>query len=132
VVQGLGKDREVDGFVGQRHLLDVTELVGEVHEAVLFREFGADLDHLGRVVDAPDALGALGEELRDEAFAGTEVGHGDRRHEAQREVAEGFPRAAGAVILPELAGNEVEILFRMLAALVERALEAFAVLTGFG
>jgi hypothetical protein len=76
VVQRLAEDGEVHGFVGQRHLLDVAELVGEVGEAVFCASSGADLDHARGVVDAPDLLRAAGEELRHEAFAGAEVGDG--------------------------------------------------------
>ena len=91
VVERLAQDREVHGFVGQRDLLDVAVLVGEVGQAVFLRELGADLDHLGGVVDAPDLLGAVGEQLRDEALAGAEVGDGDGGGQAEGEMAECLP-----------------------------------------
>src|SRR5258708_29879097 len=49
-------------FRSQRHRLDVAELVGEIGQAVLLRQLGADLDHAFGVVDAPDALGTRSEE----------------------------------------------------------------------
>jgi len=44
--------------------------------------------------------------LGDEAFAGAKIGDDDGRGEAQREVAKGFPRAAGAIVFTQLAGDE--------------------------
>lgn len=128
VVQRLREDREIDGAVGERDLLDVAELVGEVFEAVFLGEFGADLDHARRVVDAPDLVGAAGEELRNETFASAEVGDVDGGGEAEGEMADGFPRAAGAVVFPEAAGDEVEILLLGATALLEDAVEVVAVL----
>ncbi len=83
VMQGLAEDGEIDGGVGQGDGLDVTEFVGEIGEAVFGGELGADLDHARGIVDTPDARGAAGEELGDEAFAGAEVGDGDRGREAE-------------------------------------------------
>ncbi len=47
-------------------------------------------------------------------------------------MADGFPRAAGAVIFAELAGDEIEVGFGLLAAADEDALEVGAVLDEFG
>ena len=91
VVEGLREDREIDGLVGQRNRLDVSELVGEVGQAIAGGEVGADLDHARGVVDAPDLLGATGEELGNKTLAGAEVGDGDARDEAQGEMADGLP-----------------------------------------
>ena len=113
-------------------MLDVAELVSEIGEAVFLGKLGANLDHARRTVDAPHAIGAVRDELRDEALAGAEVGHRDRGNEPQREMAEGFPGAAGAVVLAELAGNKVEILFGDSAAFKERAIEIGAVVDGLG
>lgn len=132
VVKGLAEDGEVDGGIGQGDGLDVAEFVGEVFEAVFRGELGADLDHAGGVVDAPDAGGAAGEKLRDEAFAGAEIGDVDAGRKTEGEVADGFPGAAGAVVLAELAGDEVEILFLVGAAFLEAAVEGVAVLLEFG
>ena len=123
VVERLREDGEVHRAIGQRHLLDVAELVGEIGETVFLGELGADLDHLDGVVDAPDLAGAAGEELRDQAFAGAEVGDVDGGGEAQREVADGLPGAAGAVVFAEPAGDEVEILFLCAAAFLENTIE---------
>lgn len=127
VVKSLAEDGEIHRCVGKRDLLDVTELVGEVREAVFLGERGADLDHLGRTVDAPDLPGAAGEELGDQTLAGAEVGDDDGRGETKREVADGFPRAAGAVVFTQAAGDEVEVFLLVGAALGEGAGEAGAV-----
>ena len=127
VMERLGEDGEVDGFVRERDAFDVAELIGEIEEAVFLRELGADFDHAGRVVDAGDGAGAVGEELGNEALAGAEVGDVDGGGEPEREVADGFPGAAGAVVFAEAAGDEVEILFLGTAAFLEDAVEVAAV-----
>ncbi len=132
VVQRLTKNGEIDGAVGERNFFDVTQFIGEVGEAVFGGEFGADFDHAGRVVDAPDLVDAAGEELGEQAFAGAEIGDSDLGGEAEGEVADGFPRAAGAIVFPELAGDEVEILLLVGAAFLEAAFEIGAVLGEFG
>ena len=132
VVERLAEDREVHGSISQRDVFDVAEFVGEVGEAVFGGELRADFDHARRIINTPDLGGALGEELRDETLAGAEVGDGDRRGEAQGEVADGFPRAAGAIVFPEPAGDEVKILFLRAAALLEDALEVGAVFGELG
>ena len=47
-------------------------------------------------------------------------------------MADGFPRAAGAVIFPEFAGNEIEVGFRLLPTAEKDAFEVRAVLDEFG
>ena len=69
----------------------------------------------------------MGEELGNEALAGAEVGDVDGGGEPEREVADGFPGAAGAVVFAEAAGDEVEILFLGTAAFLEDAVEVAAV-----
>lgn len=128
VVQRLTEDREVDGTVREGDVFDVTVFIGEIGEAIFSGEFGADLDHLNGIIDAPDLSGAVGEELRDEAFAGTQIGDVDGGSEAQREVPDGFPRTAGAVVFAETAGDEVEILLLCTPALLEYAVEVAAVI----
>ena len=132
VVQRLAKNGEINRTIRQRDVLDVAEFISEIGEIVLGGQFGADFDHARGVVDTPDVRGAAGEELRDEAFAGTEVGDGDGRRETEREVADGFPRATGAVVAAEFAGDEVEIGFRLLAAAGEDAFEIGGVLCVVG
>ena len=63
VVQRLAEDGEIHRTVAQGHVLDVAEPVREVRQAVAPRQGRTDLDHPGGVVDAPDLLGATGEEL---------------------------------------------------------------------
>jgi hypothetical protein len=103
VVQSLGENREVDGFVGEGDFFDVAELVGEVQETVLPRQLGADLDHARescRCTRRERARWAM--KLGDEALAGAEVGDGrSPARKAQGEVADGLPRAAGTVVFPE-------------------------------
>ena len=70
----------------------------------------------------------MGEQLGNEAFAGAEIGDVDGGREAEREVADGFPGAAGAVVFAEAAGDEVEILFLGAPAFLEDAIEVGAVL----
>ena len=132
VVEGLAQDREIDGFVGERDVLDIAEFVGEVGESVFGGELSADFDHTRCVVDAPDLAGAAGEELGEEAFAGAEIGDDDVRSEAESEVSDGFPRAAGAVVFAEFAGDEVKILLLIIAALFEDAVEVGTVFGEFG
>lgn len=70
--------------------------------------------------------------MGEETFAGAEVGDDDVRGEAQREVSDGFPRAAGTVIFTEFAGDEVEILLLIIAALFEDAIKVGAIFGEFG
>ena len=132
VVEGLAEDGEVHGGVGERDAFDVAEFIGEVGEAVFGGELGADFDHAGGVVDTPDLRGALGKELGDETFAGAEIGDRDRGREAQGEVADRFPRTAGAVGFAEAPGDQVEILFLSAPALLEDAVKVGSVVGEFG
>ena len=132
VMEGLAEDREVHRVVGERDTFDVAEFIGEVGEAVFGGELGADFDHTGGVVDAPDLRGALGEELGDEAFAGAEIGDRDRGREAQGEVADRFPRTPGAVGFAKAAGDQVEVLFLSTPALLEDAVKVGSVVGEFG
>ena len=45
VMQRLAENREVDGAFGDRRIFDIAEPIFEVGEAVLLREFRAELDH---------------------------------------------------------------------------------------
>jgi hypothetical protein len=56
----------------------------------------------------------------------------DGRCEPQREVTDGFPRAAGTVVFAEAAGDEVEILFLRAAAFLQDAVEVVAILADAG
>ena len=73
----------------------------------------------------------MGEELRDESLAGAEIGHRDGRDQAQRELANGLPRAAGAVMFTQPTGDQVKILFRKLPAFLQAAIEIAVVFRGF-
>ena len=128
VVEGLAEDRQVDRPVGEGHLLDVAELVGQVGQVVLARELGAHLDHPGRVVDAPDLLRVARQELRDQPLAGSQVRDDDLGHEPEREPADRLPRAPGAVVAAEAPGDHVEILLGDPPALREDPLQVPAVL----
>ena len=75
VVKRLREEGEVDAVVVDRNLFDFAKAKVEVGKLMLFGEVLAELDHLARVVDRDDMLGALGKKLRYGSFAGTEVGH---------------------------------------------------------
>ena len=73
----------------------------------------------------------MGEELRDGSLAGAEIGHRDGRYQAQRKLANGLPRAAGAVIFTQPTGDQVKILFRELPAFLQATIEVAGVFRGF-
>ena len=131
VVERLTQDREVDGFVGERHLFDVAQLVREIREAVFLRELRADFHHPRGVIDAPDLVGALGEKLGEQSFAGAEICDVDRGGQPQGEVADGFPRTTGTIVFAQSSGDEVEILLLGAPAFLEDAIEIFAIF-GYG
>src|SRR5262249_27788720 len=126
VMQGLTEDREIDRLIRQRHLFDVAELVGEIIETVLLSELGADLDHAGRVIDAPHLRGATGQQLGKESLAGAEIGDRDGGYEVERQMPDGLPGSAGTVIFAEPAGDQVEILFGHSPTLLDDAIEIIA------
>jgi hypothetical protein len=77
-------------------------------DAVAEGLFAADFDHFGTGVDGDDLFGTLGEQQREGAFAGAEVGDDQRGHEAEEGFGHALPGFAGDVVLAEAAGDGVE------------------------
>lgn len=70
--------------------------------------------------------------MGDETFAGAEVGDFDFRDKVEEEVSDALPRAAGAVVFSEAAGDEVEVFFSLAAAFCDDAGKVFLVFGEFG
>lgn len=132
VVEGLAEDDHIDAGGFEGWVLEVAEAEFEVVEAVFLGLAGAVGDHFFGVIDGDDAVAAAGEEFAEEAFAGAEVGDGDGGEDAEEEVAEGLPVAAGAVDAVEAAGDLVEIDAVLLLAALEDAAEVDGVGVDFG
>ena len=132
VVQGLAEDGEVDAGVGEGHGLDVAEEIAEVFQTVLTGQLCAYFYHTRRVVDTPDLGGATGEQLRDHAFARAEIGDDDAGYKSEREVPDGFPGAAGAVVFAQAARDEIEIFLGLAPAAGEDAVQVGPVVGGLG
>jgi len=132
VVEGLGEEGEIDGGVVDGDFLDVAEAVFEVGEVVFLGEFGAELDHLGGVIEGDDFLCALGEELGEGAFARAEVGDGLVVEDLEEGFGETFPGAAGDVLAAELSGQFVEVGAGLVLSLAEDVGEGAGVLGAFG
>ena len=92
MVQGLAEQGEVHAVGLDRRLFDFAEAIFEILEAVFLCQPRAELDHLFRVVDGDDFFGALGQELRQCALSGAEVGDDQRRHEGDEHVRDSCPK----------------------------------------
>lgn len=132
VVEGLGEEGDVDARIVDGELFHVAEAVIEVGKAVFSCEIGAVFDHFFAAVDGDDALGTLGEELRDGALAGAEVGDDERGEELKEGFGESAPTAPGDVVAPELARKFIKIGANLVAAAGEDEVEGFGVEGGFG
>jgi len=102
-------------------------LVGEVGEADLRASSVPTSTMRGELSMHHTLRAAGGDELRNETFAGAEVGPRRSTARGAAEVADRLPGAAGAVALAELAGDQVEILLRLAAAFLQDAVEIVAV-----
>ena len=123
VVQRLAQDDEVHARRFDGRIFQVAQAELEVLEPVLLRLLRAELDHLLRVVHGDDLGAAAREQLAQEPFAGTEIGHDDRRQDAQQQMPEGLPTAARSIAAVEAAGHLVEVDLRLLVPTGEDALE---------
>ena len=100
---------------------------------MLFLGQGAtDLDHPGGVVDAVDAFGLAGQQTRERAVAGAEVGDAYPGRKQEEHLTDRFPRATWAVVTAEAVGHEVEVLLSFLAALLDDPLQGALVRGGLG
>lgn len=131
VVEGLAEDGEVEGAGVDGGLLDIADAVFEVGEAVAVGEVLAELDHFRGEIDGDDFFGALGEELGEGALAGAEVGDDLVVEDLDEGLGEGFPGAAGDVILAKAAGEFIEIGAGGVPALAEEVLEGGGVRSDF-
>lgn len=91
VMKGLAEEGEVDGLVGERNGLDIAVQKVEVSERGIPCVLGTDFDHFLGIIDTGDGFGALGEELGEVAFAGSEICDIDVRHQLQEEMADCLP-----------------------------------------
>ena len=72
--------------------------------------------------------GPAGQQLGNQAFPRPEVGDVDRRCEAQREVTDRLPGTPRAVVPPQPAGDEIEVLLLRAPPLLQDAVEVIAIL----
>jgi hypothetical protein len=109
VMQGLTEDDQIHRTRRQGRILEIAEAKLEVLQADPPGFRNAERDDSLRVVDGNHSLATSGEEFADQAFAGAEVGHRQRREDPQQEMAQGLPGAAGAINAIEAAGDLIEI-----------------------
>jgi hypothetical protein len=131
VMEGLAKDGEVEGLVIDGWFFEIAEAVFEVVKAVGAGEGLSELDHFRGEVDSDDLFGALGEELGEGSFAGTEVCDDFEIEHFEECFGEGFPGAAGDVVFSEAAGEFVEVGACLVFAFAEKVAEGGAVFGDF-
>ena len=83
MMERLAEERQIDAFVLDRRVLDITETIFKILLTVFAREIAAKLHHLLRVVDGDDFFCAPSEQLRKRAFAGAKVGDDHGRQKPQ-------------------------------------------------
>jgi hypothetical protein len=81
---------------------------------------------------ASEALGALGDELRDGAFARAEVGDHHGRHELEQRFGDAFPGTAGDVLAAEFSGQLIEVAPHFVLPHAERVAQGGAIVFGIG
>ena len=119
VVQRLAEERQVHRAAANGHVLQVAQAVFQVADAVLARQFRAELHHLFGIVDGDHLLGALRHQLGDGAFARAQVGDHHGRHELEERFGDALPGAAGHVLASEFAGQLVEVAAHLVLALAQ-------------
>ena len=132
VVQRLAEEGHIDRAGAYGHVFQVAQAVFQVGDAVLARQASAEFDHFRRVVDGDDAPGALCHELRDGAFARSQVGDDQRRHQAEQRFGDPLPGAARHVLAAKLARQLIEVTAHLILPFAEREAQGGAVLGSFG
>ncbi len=132
VMQRLTEECQVHRAAADRHVLQIAQAVFQIGDAVLARQFDAELHHLLRIIDRDDFLGALRHQLRDRALARAQVGDHHRRHQLQQRLGDSLPGPSRYVLAAELAGQFVEVAAHVVAALSEGEAQGFLVLRRLG
>src|SRR5438034_8135937 len=113
VMQSLTEDDEVNALRFDGRILQIAEAKFQVLQTVFLRLVCAEGDDLFRVIDRDDLFAAAREQFAQQTFAGTKVGHSQRRQDAQQQMTERLPGSARAVHTVETTGNLVEIHLRL-------------------
>src|ERR1043166_177448 len=88
VMQRLAEDREIDAVRFDRRILQIAEPELEVLQIVFLRLGGAERDDFFRVIDGDDFLATPREQLAEQSLPCAEVRDGERRKNAQQQMAE--------------------------------------------
>lgn len=132
VVEGLTEKGEVHGGVFDGRRLDVAETIFQIGETVLLRDARSVSDHFFGTVHGDDLFRAAGEELRECAFTGSEVGDGLSRQQQEEGFGEAFPTATGTITASEFSGELIEVSAGGIGAVAESKIQRLAVTARLG
>ena len=131
-MQRLAQNHQVNAVRFNRRVLQIAQPEFQVLQPVLLRLGRAERHHLFRIVHGDDLFAAARQQFAQQAFAGAQVGHDQRRQNPQQQMPERLPRTARAIDAVEPPGDLVEINLRLLAAAGEDAFEIDLVAGVFG
>ena len=118
VMQRLAQNHQVNAAGFNRRVLQIALPEFQVFQPVLFRLGRAERNNLFRIVHGDDLFAAPRQQFAQQTFARAEVGHDQRRQDAQQQMPERLPRTARSIDAVKASGNLVEINLRLLAAAV--------------